>query len=289
MAENTKIFILTIIIFLGMISLTSALTISSVSMNPNTIGPGEKSSVTISLKNNGDNDLTDVSIGLDFSNVPLAPADSGSQYNFNELNSDKTKDANFQIIASNDAKSGIYKIPVNIAYKEDDVLKTQQSVISIMINSEPIIEVSYDNGLLLKGQKNPVTLKVINKGLGDAKFLELELGTSTAYNIISQNKIYVGDIDSNDFQTEDFQIYFNPNSLRSINLPVNVKYKDVTNKEYEKNFDISLKTYTTKEAQNLGLVPTSNTIYIVIVVIAIIAAFFIYRMIRKRKRQNEIQ
>ncbi len=292
MLKNSKMPFIAIISFISlflMISLASALAINSVSMYPEKIAPGEKSTITMSLKNNGDFDLTDVSVTLDFTNLPIAPHDSGSEVTINELNSDKTKNIEFQIIASNDAKSGIYKIPVKIEYREDDIVKTKQSVISITVNSEPIIEVNYDNGLLLRGQKNPVTLKVVNKGLGDAKFLELELGTSTAYNIISQNKIYVGDIDSNDFQTEDFQIYFNPSSLKNVNLPVKVKYKDVTNKEFNQNYNLGLKVYSREQAQNLGLVPKDNTIYIVLVIIVLIVVFFIYRMIRKRKRQNMAQ
>lgn len=282
--------ILTLITALSLIcfiNLTSALLINSVSMDPERIAPGEKSIITLSLKNNGDNDLSDVSISLDLANLPLAPYVSGSEVSINELNSDKTKNAEFQVIAFNDAKSGIYKIPVKIEYKEDDIVKIKQSVISIMVNSEPIIEVSYDNGLLLKGQKNQIELKIVNKGLGDVKFLELELGTSTAYNILSQNKIYVGDIDSNDFQTEEFEIFFNPNPLKNVNLPINVKYKDVANKEYKKNYDLQLKVYTKKQAQNLDLIPRDNTIYIVIVVIVLIIVFLIYRMIRKRRKQEE--
>ncbi len=292
MLKKLKIPAIVIIYFIGlylMMNLTSALAINSVSMEPEKIAPGEKSTVTISLKNNGDFDLTDVSVNLNFANLPLAPYGSGSQVTINELNSDKTKAVEFQIISFNDAKSGIYKIPVEIKYTEDEVAKIQQSVISIMVNSEPIIEVNYEDGLLLKGQKNPVTLRVVNKGLGDAKFLEIELGTSTAYSIISQNKVYVGDIDSNDFQTEDFQIFFNQNSLKNVNLPLIIKYKDITNKEYSKNYDISLKVYTKQQAQNLGLVPKDNTIYIVLIIVVLIVVFFIYRMIRKRKRQNEIQ
>ncbi len=272
-----------------MISLTPALLINSVSMEPEKIAPGEKSIITLSLKNNGDNDLGDVSISLDLTNLALAPSGSGSEVTINELNSDKTKEVEFQIIAFNDAKSGNYKIPVNIVYTEEDIIKTQKSIISIIISSEPIIDVSYDNGLLLKGQKNQITLKVVNKGLGDVKFLELELGTSTAYNILSQNKIYVGDIDSNDFQTEDFQIFFNQGSLKNINLPVNVKYKDVANKEYNENYNLALKVYSKEQAQNLGLISKGNTIYIVLAIIVLIVVFFVYRLIRKQKRQNDIQ
>lgn len=290
MKNTIKLSLIALVMIISLTSitsLTSALLINSVSMEPEKIAPGEKSTVIISLKNNGENDLTDVSTSLDLANLPLAPYGSGSEVTISELNSDKTKDAEFKIIAFSDAKSGIFKIPVKIEYKEDDIVKTKQLVISIMINSEPIIEVNYDDGLLLKGKNNKVSIKVINKGLGDIKFLELEAGSSTAYSIISQNKVYIGDVDSNDFQTAEFNVFFNQNSLKNINFPVTVKYKDITNKEYQKSYDIQLKVYTKEQAQTLGLISKDNTSYIVIIVIVLIIVFFIYRVIRKRRRQAE--
>lgn len=277
------------ILLISLVSLSSALIINSVSMDHDTIAPGEKSSVTFSVKNNGDNDLTDVSISLDFTNIPLAPYDSSSEYTINQLDSDKTKEVSFQILAFNNAASGIYKIPVNIKYNEDGIIANRQSIISIMVNSIPIIDINYDDGLLLKGQNNKVTIKIINKGLADVKFLELNAESSSSYNIISQSQVYIGDVDSNDFQTADFSIYFNNNPSKLVSLPLNVKYKDVTNKEYTQNFDIQLKVYTKEQAQSLGLVSADNTIYIVLGIIVLIVVFFIYRAIRKRRRQNEIQ
>jgi len=289
MKKTTKYSMLALMSLMSLIilmSLASALVINSVTMNPTNIAPGDTSSITISLKNNGDNDLTDVSISLDFTNIPLAPYGSGSDYNINELNSGKIKDASFDIIAFNDAAPGIYKIPVKISYTEDSVVKTQQSVIGVTINSEPIIDVVNQDGLLLKGQNNKITLEVINKGLANVKFLEIDVGSSTFYNTISQDNVYIGDVDANDFQTADFNIFINNNAPRSVNLPVTVLYKDITNKQYTKTFDISLKTYTTQEAQSLGLVPVSNTIYIVILIIVLIVVFIIYRIIRSRRRKR---
>ena len=158
---------------------------------------------------------------------------------------------------------------------------------SLTIDSEPIIDVINQDGLLLKNQNNKITLEVINKGLSNVKFLEIDVGSSSFYNIISQDNIYIGDVDANDFQTADFNIFINKNSPRNVNLPVTVLYKDTNNKQYTKNFDITLKTYTTQEAQNLGLVPVSNTIYIVILVIVLIVVFIIYRIIRSRRKRNQ--
>jgi len=289
MNKKTKysiVALMSLMILIILMSLASALVINSVTMNPTNIAPGDTSTVTLTLKNNGDNDLTDVSLNLDFSNIPLAPYNSGSNYNIDQLDSGKIKDASFNIIANNDATPGIYKIPVTVSYNEDGTVKTFQSVISATINSEPIIDVINQDGLLLKGQNNKITLEVINKGLANVKFLEVDVGSSSFYNLVSQDNVYIGDVDANDFQTADFNIFINKVAPRNVNLPVTVIYKDITNKQYTKSFDITLKTYTTQEAQNLGLVPVSNTIYIVILIIVLIVVFIIYRIIRSRRRKR---
>ena len=82
-------------------------------------------------------------------------------------------------------------------------------------------------------------MEVINKGLANVKFLEIDVGSSTFYNIISQDNVYIGDVDANDFQTADFNIFINKIALRNVNLPVTVLYKDTNNKQYTKNYIIN--------------------------------------------------
>ena len=282
------VLIISLMFIISLLSVVTALRIETVSMNPDTIAPGQTSTITLTIKNNGDTDLSDVSVSLDLSNVPIAPHNSGSSYNINTLDSSKSKDANFQIIAINTAQSGIYKIPVIISYSDDNgKVITENSLISIMINSKPILEVNYDNGILMKGQNNKVTVKIINKGLANVKFLEISSGSSTYYTLLSQNSIYIGDVDSNDFQTADYNLFFNKNIPTTVNFPVTIKYKDITNKEYIENYNIPLKVYSQDQAQKLGLVGQNNIIYIVIIVIVLIVIFFIYRAIRKKRKQNE--
>ncbi len=285
--KTITLTIIAAIILLGIISLASALRIDSVDMSPDTIAPGETSTIDIVIKNNGENEIDDFTISLDFTNLPLAPYNSGSDFSIDIIDADKSKTTEFRVIALNTAKSGIYKIPVNMAYTEDGVAKTKQSVISLMVNSEPIIEVTAEDGLLLKGKENKVSIKVINKGLADVKFLEVETGTSTSYTLTSQKKVYIGDVDSNDFQTADFSLFFKDNAPTTVNLPVTVYYKDITNKEYTQDVVIPLKVYSQQQAQSLGLVAKSNVGYYVIGVILIIVLYIVYRLIRRRNKNSE--
>jgi len=290
--KTLAIGILALTLILSLMSIANALVIESSYMSKNSIAPGESAKLTLVIKNNENIDLEDVSATLDFTGLPLAPYNSGSDYSINEILEGKSKQAEFDIIALNTATSGIYKIPVKIEYRDVDQAegtpsKTKTSLVSVMINSEPIIEVTYEDGLLLKNQKNKVTVKVINKGLADVKFLEMEVKGSTTSNILSQSNVYIGDVDSNDFQTADFDIFFSNSAPSSVSLPVSITYKDITNKEYNKDFNLNLKVYDTQKAQELGLVAKSNTGTYVGIVIVLVIIFFIYRWFRNRRRKKE--
>lgn len=288
-----------IFIILSLITLSSALIVDSVSMNPDEISPGKTSVIRMGLENNGDNDIEDVTISLDLTGIlntgmgspivydmPFAPYNSASEFNIDEISDGKTKYAEFEIIALNNAKSGIYKVPVEITYKEgeDSVEKTKNSLISITVNSEPIIDINVGESLLLKNQENELIIKITNKGLSDVKFLEIEIDDSVYFRKLSSENIYIGDVDSDDFDTAEFNIYFKENSVEKINLPITIKYKDVLNKEYAENLNVELNVYSREKAVELGLLKEDNNSKLIIGAISFLILFIIYRKLKKRKK-----
>jgi len=290
MKKTITIFILGIYIF-SLISMANALIINSVSTSPDQVAPGETSRISINIKNNEELDIENVVVSLDFTTVPFAPYNSGSDYTISEILESKIKSAEFDVIALNNAASGIYKIPVKIEYRESGQAdgtpnKVKSSLISIMINSKPILDVSSEDGVLLKNQKSKVSLKIVNKGLSDAKFLEINMQGNSYTTLVSQSKVYIGDVDSNDFQTAEFEIFFKETSPNSITLSVTITYKDISNKEYTENFDVQLKVYSQDQAVQLGLIQKSYTWMIVIAVIIIVILFFVIRAIVKRRNKN---
>jgi len=287
--RGTKIFALVFLVALLSLAGISALTITSVITSPVEVAQGENTNVKIELDNDGDFDLEDVSVSLDLTNVPFAPYSSSSEVSFDELREGKTKSADFDLIALNTATAGIYKIPVHISYTDtnDDLRKTKDSLISITVNSKPVLGINVGENLLLKNSNNQLTIQIVNKGLSDVKFLEINLKPSAYYDILSQNSVYIGDIDSDDFDSADFQIFFKSDSPDIVYVSVTINYKDPTNKPYTEDFSVPVNVYTKDKAIELGLMPQSRTGLYVGIVIALIIIFFIYRYFRKRsKRKN---
>jgi hypothetical protein len=278
----------------------SALTINSMTVNPDIIGPGEKTRITLELENEGDYDIKDVSVVLildstqledskiisEFS-FPFAPV-SSTEYGIKEIEEGDEENIKFEIEALKNAQSGNYKVPVKITYIENEKEKTKTSLISININSEPIISINSNSGLLLKGKDQTINLKITNKGLADIRFLEIKLDNSMNYEIMSEENVYIGDLDSDDFENADFDLLIRENSLKNIILPVTIKYKDVLNNEYTQNSEIQLKVYSEKEAIDAGLLKKNNTFFYIALVLVLIVIYIAYKRIRKRKNNKSI-
>jgi len=293
---------LALLLSLAFIATASAVTIQSVHVFPDEVEPGETATINIVLENNLNEDVEDVSVSLVFrelirdtfgnvvsiNELPFVPHDSSNEVSIDELDENDDEEIVFRIKALNDAESGTYKIPIKIVYYYDEEKQEKDSLISLTINAPPIIGVSLEDSLLLKGQENELTVKVVNKGLSDVRFLEVEIRVGNYYSILSPKNVYVGEIDSDDFDSVDFKVFFKENSPSRVNLPVKVIYKDVVNNEYSESFVLPLNVYTKEQAVQLGLIKKSRTGIYTIVIIVLILIWIVYRKIKKRRRARKV-
>ena len=273
--------------FLLLISLNfiSAVSITDVSSSPQEIVPGEIVNIIIEIENIFEYNVYNLNVKLDLSgNIPLAPYQSSSEKFLDELEEGDEEDFKFNLIVLPETSSGIYKIPVEINYEDEEGnISTKNELISVTVNSEPELKLSLvDSEILIKGQENIFSIKIINSGLADVKFVYLSASDSKGIKIISEKEQYIGDIDSDDFDSVEYRVYIEEDAPNTINLPVILKFRDATNKEFVECKSVILKTYSLKQAQDLGLVKKPNYIYYVLAGVLIIG-YFVYRIIKKRK------
>jgi len=288
---NKVISIITaFVLALMLLQTASALTISDVSSSPSEVEPGEKVRLRLTIENELNDDVENIVISLDLTNLPFAPYQSSNEQTIEEIDNEDEEDVEFQLIIDSDAKSGSYKIPVKMSYyiESEDKEKESEGIISLIVNAKPEIKVSLDTeDVLIKGQKNEVEIKIINSGLGDAKFLNIKINEVSGIKIISIDNIYIGDIDRDDFDVAKFSILINKDAPTAINLPVTIQYKDSRNKEIIETKNIALRTYTTKQAVELGLIKKSKIGLVVGLVVGIIILIFIYRIAKKKRRKRK--
>ena len=272
-------------VLLANIANAGSITISSVESVPSKVEPGSQTIIDVNLRNQGDSSIKDIRIALDLgsSSLPFIPLGSAAQKIIDNIKSDKSKSASFTLLTNPDAKPGTYKIPILVQYNENGNEVEENSVIGIIIESNPVLDVAVEESEIYKvGQTGKITIRFVNKGLSDIKFLSANLPKSSLYDLISSNSVYIGNVEPDDFETATFDLRF---KQKTDSIPLEVEYKDDKNRDFKKNYNLGVNLYTQKEAVELGLEQKPNyTIYLGIIVIVII--FFLFRMYRKRKRQR---
>ncbi len=284
--KNVLLIIGMILSCLFFLTLVSAITIKDVSSSPDEIEPGEVSSISIKIENILENPVENLNVKLDLSEAPFAPYQSSSEEFLEELDDGDEEKFTFKLIALPETASGIYKIPVLISYDYEGNNETKEELISLTVNSKPELKISLEDSVLIRGQDNDITIKVINSGLSDVKFVYVETSDSSGIKFLTNKEQYIGDIDSDDFDSVDYKIRLDSDVSDLLTIPVILKYRDATNKEYIETETIMLKTYSLKEAQTLGLVvKKSYTLYILIGILS--GGYFTYRTIKKRRLKKK--
>jgi hypothetical protein len=147
------------------------------------------------------------------------------------------------------------------------------------VNIKPYI-VSSD--LITTGKSGTFTLEIANTGGVDVEALELELLPSKDYKLLStSNYVYIGDVESDDTESEDFNIYVNKGTTE-VHIPVNLKYK-YEDHLYDTNADLVLHLLTQKEAKQVGLVQGSSAPSIIVVIIVGAVAIYLIRRYRRKR------
>lgn len=286
---NNK-FLIPLCMILISLTFISAVSITDVISTPSEVVPGETIDIRIEIENIFEYDVTNLNVKLDLSgeDVPFAPYQSSSEKFLDELDEGDEEDFKFKLITLPATHTGIYKIPVEINYNyendNDTLLEGKKSeLISITVNAEPELKVSLDDSIvLIKEKENTLSLKIINSGLSDVKFLYVTVGSVANLKFLSETEQYIGDIDSDDFDSVEYKVFIKDEALDSITLPVTLTFLDATNKEFVESTNLIVKTYSLKEARELGLIDKPKIVPYLIGFLTV-GGYISYRFLKKRK------
>jgi hypothetical protein len=266
-----------LILALMLIPLAAALTISDVSSE--ILIPGQEGRLDVTIKNTLGKDVKDVSFALDFTGIPLAPVDS-SEASVDELDKGDKESFSFLIRADTNAKVGDYKIPYVITYGNSSTMK--KGTLSIRVSADPVLSYSLTLAEPIIGTKTKATFKIINKGLGEARFVSIHF-SGVGLTILSDKEIYVGSVDSDDFETISLDVI---PSRKSATLTAVVEYQDDDAKSVTRTLDLPAQAYTFDEAVAKGIAQKSNAPVIIGIIGILVICWLIYRFIAKRRRMR---
>ncbi len=266
------------------------LSIEKVESSPEEIVAGGKADVEFTLKNLANTQVRDITLKLDLSasTTPFAPVASTTEKRIDKLEPGEEETVLFRVISEASAEPKVYKIPITLTYSDEaGTTYTKSDIIGLLISSDPEIQVYLEESdTFMGGSKGSIIVSISNIGATQAKFVSIVLAQSKNYEIIGPDRTYIGNLDSDDFDTAEFKLYVDE-SLNDTKIPVlvTVTYKDAYNDEHTRVFDLQLPIYSRDHLIRLGEISAnggSNTLLYAVVLIVVL--YLVYRLFRRKRR-----
>lgn len=278
------------------------LNIKKITYVPDPMPPGKRAVLSIQLENMADSLLKDIQIELNlitllqsttsvtYEELPFSPLGTTNKQVIKKINPGKVETVDFTLITDPDASADIYKIPITVQYSDElGTNYSKSEIISVVVGDEPLLEPLLDSTeVFMKGQAGMVYVSFTNKGTTDVKLLDVELRESDYIKVISPSKVYIGNVDSDDYETAEFKIYIKDTEDSKVPLVLNYNYLDPNNNLYERQETVYIDLYTKDEAKKYGINGYNNSSSgFVIILIVIVAGYFVYRWWKKRRKGHK--
>lgn len=255
---------------------------------PERMEPGSVVTLSLTIKNLGANTIQDIKLVLDLDNATyFAPYQASNEKLLTSIPPKEEQTLSFPIISFADAPLKPHKVPLTITYQDLSGKKYEKKLyVSIIIDTAPEFVLNLeDRDVYQKGQRGKVVVSLSNIGASDINYVTLNLQQSENYESLSTSTVYVGNLESDDYETAQFDLYIKEYQPE---LPLYFKlyYKDNFNKDYQEDMVLPLKLFTVREAAMYGLSKKKNNLLVVMVItIIVLGSIFYYVNYRKDKHK----
>ncbi len=241
------------------------LVIDDYKITPSVIIPGQTIDVDISLRNAGRIAVKNIDVSLGVEDKQFTSIGSGTKKRIGYIYAGESANVGFTLASDISTEVKLYSIPVILNYLDErNKVFNDESGIALRVNAEPELSLMIES-TDFAGRRKPgkVTFKIVNKGVVDVKYLNVKLLEGDDYKLLSpSNEDYIGNLDSDDFETADFII----KSLKRMPvLSVALEFKDPYNKNINKTYELPLKIVTDAD---LGKGGNGGVIFVVILIFA---------------------
>lgn len=254
--------------------------IKEVYTNPSSITPGQPGKIHFKITNLADSLIEDINLNLNLKNQFIA-LNGTNEKRIKSMDEDETRWVSFKITAENNLESGIYQLPFNLTfYNTRGDKHTQEGSTGIKIGEKPqILAYIIDSDIQQPNERGTVTIELANPTTENLRFLKLNIQDNEEYTILGNNEIYLGDLDSDDIESQDFPIYVEEQTRNGeLEIPIKITYRDSKNKNYKTERKLKLNLYSENEIQKYFSTGSNLTWIITIIALILIAgAYWFYR------------
>jgi len=239
-------------------TLDAILNVVDISTTPENVMPGETFTLDITVENQADSFLKNVKFDLDIAD-PFVTIGSINDKYIKQLPAGATQTVSFNLLSKGDADQTVYTLPLDITYYDnEETVYNKEASFGLIITEEPNLVVNLETSeVISKGDRGRIVFSISNVGVDEVKFVTATLRNSDNYDVISTSAIYLGNVDSDDFETADYEIVAQSKES-SVPLELHLEYRDSLNKPYVEDVTVQLPLYSSSEAKRLGLKPAGN-------------------------------
>lgn len=264
----------------------SSVNIEKTQTFPDQIAPGQKGELEIAIKNMGSSVIKDVTVKLDLSSLSMYSVGAATEKKLYLIQPGETSTFSFNLLAGPELDAGAYRIPVNVSYYDWTGTRfSKTDYATIIVGDAPQISVGIEKSEIYSaGQRGTVTFKIINTGLTGVKLLSIAISNAAGYDILSpSSELYIGKIDSDGYETAEFEIYVHPDQQGNLVLPIKINYRDDNNNRFYEERSITLKLYNADEIARYGFSVGGGIPSYAIVLVLVVVGYFAYKRFMGKK------
>ncbi len=280
----------------------AVLAVEEVNVEDGLIAPSMTKDVELKIRNLATSYMRNIDVSLelggtssevgDFGEVetdeiPLITAGRTTEKRISNIAPGETESVVFPVKADADADERAYKVPIGLSYEDEMGNSFEKSEFTgIIVGGEPQIESGLSNidDYPVAGNMRDVSLRLVNRGLSKAKFLEMELGEDESFEVVGSSDVYVGDMDPDDFDSSSFDIFIEE-GVETVSIPIYLEYRDSEGNVLEDEQVVEFRTYTEEELDRLGLLDEGGGIIgVVVFVLIVVGGVYFYK---KRKKKTK--
>jgi hypothetical protein len=280
----------------------AVLAINEINTNPESITPGKKASVNFKLENLASSVLKDIKLNLELyksvtlstaistSELPFTPVGSGNEKTLKMISPGKSEEISFDLFVDAEADSKMYKIPYTLSYADESGANfTRGGIIGMMVDAEPDVSINIEStDIYSAGAKGTVDIRIVNKGFSDVKFVDLMLKETQNFEILSNPEVYIGNIDSDDYESAEYSILVDSMASGEIDLPLKVEYRNANGRLYTEDKNLKLELFAGEELSQRTNGGGNSSVGIIIIVVIVVVGILSWRWWKKRKKNKKV-
>ncbi len=252
---------------------------------PERVPPGSTHTMDIELENLANGYFRNIDVNANIEDEDLTTIGS-SRERVSLIDPLSTETVSFDINVDEDADNGVYRVPLDFRYQNEvgDEIEVTQTT-GLVVGGQPTLDVGIEEtDIRTAGVRDTVTFNIINKGDGQASFVDFHLEESEDYDVISENSEYLGSMISDDYQTAEFEVYVE-DGIETLEFPVTLEYQNEQGERTNQTVNVERRLFTSDELDRYGLSDRGSNIAVIAVVLVLLAGGVYYW--RKRKSKDE--